>query len=98
MRTPRKSEWFDDDTLWRILTPLMFSKERCGDAEALLPKVLKLVHPSGKDVLDHCCGPGRWAVPLVQRGFRVTGVGRKECGALPTKPAAKAKTFTTPSN
>lgn len=76
MKTRRQSEWFDDDALWHALTPLMFSKERCGDAEALLPKVLKLVHPRGKDVLDLCCGPGRWAIPLAQQGFRVTGVDR----------------------
>ena len=76
MKTPRKTEWFDDDALWRTLTPLMFSKERCGDAAALVPKALKLVQPAGKDVLDLCCGPGRWAIPLAQRSFRVTGVDR----------------------
>jgi SAM-dependent methyltransferase len=79
MNTKRKKEWFDDDALWRALTSLMRSKERCGDAVALLPKALKLVQPVGKDVLDLCCGFGRWAIPLAQNGFRVTGVDRTKC-------------------
>jgi SAM-dependent methyltransferase len=76
MNKQRKKEWFDDDELWRTLTPLMLSKERCGDAPALVPRALKLARPKGKDVLDLCCGPGRWSVPLAKRGFRVTGVDR----------------------
>lgn len=76
MNTNRKREWFDDDELWSALTPLMFSRERCGDAAAALPKALKLVQPTGKDVLDLCCGPGRWSIPFAKSGFRVTGVDR----------------------
>jgi SAM-dependent methyltransferase len=76
MNTQRKTEWFDDEAFWRMLTPLMFSKERCGDAAKLIPKALKLVRPRGKEVLDLCCGPGRWSIPLAKRGFRVTGVDR----------------------
>ena len=29
-----------------------------------------------QSILDLCCGPGRFAVPLARRGFRVTGVDR----------------------
>jgi 2-polyprenyl-3-methyl-5-hydroxy-6-metoxy-1,4-benzoquinol methylase len=76
MNTHRKAEWFDDDELWSAITPLLFSKQRGGDAAAALPKALKLVQPTGKDVLDLCCGPGRWSIPLAQSGFRVTGVDR----------------------
>jgi SAM-dependent methyltransferase len=76
MHTQRKKEWFDDDELWSAITPLLFSKQRGGDASEALPKALKLVQPTGKDVLDLCCGPGRWSIPLAQSGFRVTGVDR----------------------
>jgi SAM-dependent methyltransferase len=76
MKSARRKEWFDDDELWRALTPLMFSRERCGDAAVLVPKALKLVKPAGNDVLDLCCGFGRWSIPLAKRGFRVTGVDR----------------------
>jgi SAM-dependent methyltransferase len=54
----------------------MLSKERCGDAAALVSKALRLAKPKGKSVLDLCCGFGRWAIPLAERGFRVTGVDR----------------------
>ena len=74
MNTNRPTEWFDDDELWTALTPLLFSKQRGGDVAEALPKALKLLQPAGKDVLDLCCGPGRWAIPLAQAGFRVTGV------------------------
>jgi hypothetical protein len=52
MSKTRKREWFDDDELWSVLTPLLFSKERCGDTAESLPQALKLVQPEGKDVLD----------------------------------------------
>jgi SAM-dependent methyltransferase len=39
-------------------------------------KALRLAKPKGKSVLDLCCGFGRWAIPLAERGFRVTGVDR----------------------
>jgi SAM-dependent methyltransferase len=76
MNKQRKKEWFDDDTLWSTLTPLLFSKKRGGDVAEALPKALKLLQPTGKDVLDLCCGPGRWAIPFAKSGFRVTGVDR----------------------
>jgi hypothetical protein len=68
MNTRRETEWFDDDMLWRALTPLLFSKERCGDAAELVPQALKLVQPTGKHALDlwlrarapvHAAGPAR---------------------------------------
>jgi len=58
------------------MTPLLFSKKRAGDAPEQVIKALKLVKPRGKRILDLCCGPGRWSIPLAQRGFRVTGVDR----------------------
>jgi SAM-dependent methyltransferase len=76
MKTQRKTEWFEDDALWRAMTPLLFSQKRAGNPAEQVLKALKLVKPRGKDILDLCCGPGRWSVPLAQRGFRVTGVDR----------------------
>ncbi len=48
--------------------------------------------PDYQTVLDVCCGPGRHAIPLAQRGYRITGVdrdaaslaaGRQAAGRLP---------------
>jgi SAM-dependent methyltransferase len=56
--------------------PFMFPDGSFQGAEEQLRKVLKLARARGNDVLDLCCGPGRFAVPLAKRGFRVTGVDR----------------------
>ena len=74
MNTRRKKEWFDDDPFWRELYPFMFPEKRFAAAAAQIGKVLKLTKPKGKVVLDLCCGPSRWAIPLAQKGFSVIQV------------------------
>jgi len=76
MSAQRKKEWFDDDAFWRELSPYMFPEKRFADAVAQVGKVLELAKPQGRDVLYLCCGPGRWAIPLAQKGFLVTGVDK----------------------
>jgi SAM-dependent methyltransferase len=73
------SEWFQDESLWRELYPVMFSEDRVLEGEEQVPKVLRLTGMSERPdlaVLDLCCGPGRHAVPLARRGLRVTAVDR----------------------
>src|SRR5260370_1208944 len=72
----RKREWFDDDSFWRELYPFLFPKERIADADEQIAKALALTKPTGKSVLDLCCGPGRCSMALAKRGFSVTGVDR----------------------
>jgi SAM-dependent methyltransferase len=72
-------QWFEDESLWVDLNPFSFSEERLRAGEDEVAKVLALVgltDSAGRAVLDLCCGPGRHAVPLAQRGMRVTGVDR----------------------
>ena len=76
MNTKRKKEWFDDDSFWHDLYSFMFSEQRFIAASEQVDKVLKLTKPKGNSVLDLCCGPGRYAIVLARRGFRVTGVDR----------------------
>jgi SAM-dependent methyltransferase len=90
MNTRRKKEWFDDDTFWRELYPFMFPEKRFADAAAQIGQVLKLTKPKGKAVLDLCCGPGRWAIPLTQKGFFVTGVDRTKFLLAAAKKRANA--------
>ncbi|MGO8836571.1 MAG: class I SAM-dependent methyltransferase [Limisphaerales bacterium] len=90
MSNRRKKEWFDDDTFWRELHPFMFPEKRFADAAAQTGQVLKLTKPKGKAVLDLCCGPGRWAIPLAQKGFSVTGVDRTKILLAAAKTRAKA--------
>jgi SAM-dependent methyltransferase len=67
-------EWFADESFWADLYPFIFSERRFAEAEDEVEKVVKLAKPSGRSVLDMCCGPGRHSVVLAQKGFAVTGV------------------------
>jgi SAM-dependent methyltransferase len=72
----RKSEWFDNEELWRETFPFMFPQERIASADDTVRKALSLAKVKCKSVLDLCCGPGRCSVALSRRGFSVTGVDR----------------------
>jgi SAM-dependent methyltransferase len=79
MKTPtRKKEWFDNDSFWRELYPIMFPQQRIADADEQIAKALALTKPAGNSVLDLCCGPGRCSIALAKKGFSVTGVDRTE--------------------
>jgi SAM-dependent methyltransferase len=85
----RKKEWFDDDSFWRELYPLVFPEKRVAAADEQVAKALALTKPPGKSVLDLCCGPGRCSIALAKKGFRVTGVDKTTY--LLNKARAKAK-------
>ncbi len=72
----RKKEWFDNDVFWKDLYHYMFTEKRFEDAPEEIEKVLALIKPKGKAVLDLCCGPGWYSIDLVRKGFKVTGVDR----------------------
>ena len=74
MARRRKKEWFNDESFWRGTYTFMFSEQRFANTPGQIGKLLRLVRPRGKRVLDLCCGPGRCAVELARRGFTVTGV------------------------
>ena len=69
-------EWFEDESFWTAIYPFLFSETRFEAAEKHLDDILNLVGVDSGSVLDLCCGPGRFAIPLAQRGFRVTAVDR----------------------
>ncbi len=69
-------EWFEDESFWTAIYPFLFSKARFEAAEKHLDDILNLVGVDSGSVLDLCCGPGRFAIPLAQRGFQVTAVDR----------------------
>jgi ubiquinone/menaquinone biosynthesis C-methylase UbiE len=68
----------------------MFPERRFVEASTRADKIVKLTNPRGNAVLDLCCGPGRYAIALAQRGFNVTGVDRTSF--LLKKARARAKT------
>lgn len=70
------TQWFEDDSLWVDTYPYMFSPSRLAAAETEVEPLLALVGAKPHSILDLCCGPGRFAVPLTRRGYQVTGVDR----------------------
>ena len=66
--TPWYKAFFGEDYLriYNFLTP-----ERTGQEVDGIVKLLAL--PGGSAILDLCCGHGRHAISLAQRGYRVTG-------------------------
>ncbi|MFD3485471.1 class I SAM-dependent methyltransferase [Streptomyces sp. NPDC058665] len=52
----------------------MFSGARAETVAELVRTAPLLGFPPGSRVLDLCCGPGLFLVPLAARGYRVTGV------------------------
>lgn len=90
MAPRRRREWFDDDSFWRDLYPFMFAETRFAAAVGGARKVLRLARPRGRAVLDLCCGPGRFSVPLAKRGYRVTGVDRTRYYLAKARARAKA--------
>ena len=70
------TQWFEDESLWVETYPYMFSPARIAAAEEEVDPLLRLIGVRPQSILDLCCGPGRFAVPLARRGFRVTGVDR----------------------
>jgi SAM-dependent methyltransferase len=89
-RIRRRKEWFDNEGFWRDLYPFMFPETRFAEADGQIGRLLKLVKPKGKAVLDLCCGPGRWAIPFARKGFSVLGVDRTKFLLDRAKANAKA--------
>lgn len=72
------TDWFEDETLWESLDGFLFSVLRTPDKTlAEVDQIVSLLQlPVGAAILDLGCGPGRHALELARRGFRVTGVDR----------------------
>lgn len=66
--------WYEDDTLWSDFFETMFSGRRRAEVASVVAKSPLFDFPAGARVLDLCCGPGLYLVPLAGSGYRVTGV------------------------
>jgi len=67
-------DWFLDESFWAATYPFLFPPAVFAAAEAQVGELLALAGCSSGRALDLACGPGRFAVPLAQRGLAVTGV------------------------
>lgn len=71
-------EWFEEESFWRELYPFMFPDSRMEKAEEVSDSLIELTGITEGNVLDLCCGPGRFSIAMAKRGFTVTGVDRTE--------------------
>ena len=69
-------KWFENEQFWQDLYPYMFDEAKFTTAIAQSNQLLSLLNIKTGKILDLCCGPGRFAVPLAKQGFCVTGVDR----------------------
>lgn len=67
-------EWFADDAFWAAVYPFEFSAPVVDAGATQVDRAIGLAGVRVGDALDLGCGPGRHAVPLARRGFRVTAV------------------------
>ena len=67
----------ESDVFWRDPGPILFTPDRWERASGDVDQILQLLDPApDASTLDLACGPGRIALELARRGFRVTGVDR----------------------
>jgi SAM-dependent methyltransferase len=67
--TPWYKTLFGEDYL-HIYEPVLTPERTQREVDGIV-KLLAL--PQGSSILDLCCGHGRHAIPLAQRGYKVTG-------------------------
>jgi SAM-dependent methyltransferase len=67
--------WWQNEAFWRDMGPFLFPDAAWKAAYDDLDEVIELLEVEpGDRILDLGCGPGRFLLPLVQRGFDVLGV------------------------
>lgn len=66
--------WFENEKFWSFFYEWMFPEESFAQAKVQTEDILTLSGVDKGTVLDLCCGPGRYSIPLGQKGFTVTGV------------------------
>ena len=66
--------WYLENPFWRDFGGVMFDETRFLAAKADVPKLMALAQCEAGRVLDLGCGPGRFALPLAERGFEVCAV------------------------
>ena len=67
--------WFESESFWVEMFPFMFPETRFAAAVENVPKIASLTGVGAGSMLDLACGPGHYAIPLAQAGYR--GDGRR---------------------
>jgi SAM-dependent methyltransferase len=82
--------WYEDDDFWAAAEAVLFPPDRLAAAKTETDGVLKLLSlKPGARILDLCCGPGRHAVEMARRGYKVTGADRNKAYLERARKSAK---------
>ena len=71
--------WYEDRSFWETFKDHMFPQESVEEAREELEYLLELAEiDKDEKVLDLPCGVGRHAIPLAEKGYKVTAVDLTE--------------------
>jgi SAM-dependent methyltransferase len=69
--------WHESDEFWIAAGSALFRPAAWEEAAKQSEQLAGLLGLApGARILDLCCGPGRYAIPLARQGYRVTAVDR----------------------
>ena len=69
--------WYENDKLWEIMEPVMFTDARIAFTSNEVDAIKSMCKINSDEVvLDLCCGIGRHSLELARRGHKVVGVDR----------------------
>lgn len=97
MATPATTSWFDDDSLWAFLGPIIFGEGFTKPAAEQVDGVLALANIAADaapiTILDLPCGVGRHSLEFARRGHRVVGVDRTQSYLDKARTSAAAESL-----
>ncbi len=69
--------WYENDKLWEIMEPVLFTEARIAHTVSEVDSIKSLCKvQQDESVLDLCCGIGRHSLEFARRGHNVVGVDR----------------------
>ncbi len=72
-----KTEWYENDEMWELMEPILFSEARIAQSVSEVDAIKSLCKIQKDDrILDLCCGTGRHTLEFARRGHSVVGVDR----------------------
>lgn len=69
--------WYENDKLWELMEPVMFTEARIAHSSNEVDSIKSLCKiAQDESILDLCCGIGRHSLEFARRGHMVVGVDR----------------------
>ena len=77
MSVDKREEWYENEKMWELMEPVMFSEARIAHTPNEVDSIKSLckIQPDER-ILDLCCGIGRHSLEFARRGHVVVGVDR----------------------